>query len=107
MSHHHDHHHDKKHTHSHDAFKQVEVDATVQGHFDLVVPHCDNYFQGKFKHVKLQHVYALKNGHHDWFYWAQVKIGDFGDQHDWTIVFEIKDHHAILDSCHDGHKTFF
>jgi hypothetical protein len=107
-NHHNDHHHhEKKHSHSHDTFKQVELDETVKGHFDLVTPLVDNYFQGKFKHVKLQHVYAQKCGTHDWFYWAQVQVGEFGDQHDWTIVFEIKDHHAILDSCHEGHKTFF
>jgi hypothetical protein len=106
------HHHDKKSTsnsnsHSHETFRQVELDETVKGHFDLVVPLADNYHQGKFKHVLLQHVFAQKNGHHDWFYWAQVKTGEFGDQHDWTVVFEIKDHHAILDSIHEGHKTFF
>lgn len=114
MSNHHHHHnghnhHDnhKGHSHSHETFKQVEIDGEVQGHFDLVAPLVKDYFQGKFNHVKLEHVYAQKCGKHDWFYWAQCQIGEFGDKHNWTIVFEIKDHHAILDSVHEGHKTFF
>ncbi len=70
----HKHHKDNK-KHDPATFKQVEIDETVKGHFDLVVPLCNDYHQGKFTHVKLQHVYAEKNGHHDWFYWAQVKTG--------------------------------
>ena len=113
MSHNnHHHHHKPEHGHageSHETcFDQVDVkDDVVKGHFDLVFPLCDDYHKGKFKPVHLQHAYAKKNGKHDWFYWAQVQVGEFGDKHNWTVVFEIKDHHAILDSIHEGHKTFF
>jgi hypothetical protein len=42
-------------------------------------------------------MFAEKVGHHDWKYWAQVKTGHFGDYHEWTVIFEIKNHKAILD----------
>ena len=102
--------HDKKgsHSHSHDTFEQVSIDdGTARGHFDLVVPLVNEYFKGKFIHVKLQHIYAKKNGHQDWFYWAQVNSGDHGDHHDWTIKYEIINHLPKLESCHPGHVTFF
>lgn len=89
------------------GFKQVEIDETVKGHFDLVVPLCQAEHHGKFDHVHIHHVYAQKNGHHDWFYWVQVKTGTFGNFHEWTVVFEIKNHAAVLDSIHMGFKTFF
>jgi hypothetical protein len=112
MSHkqHNEHHHnDNKgsHSHSHDTFKQVEIDGEVQGHFDLVAPLVNAEFKGKFDHVKLETVYAKKNGHHDWFYWAQVQVGKVPDRHDWTIVYEIINHKAELKTWHEGHKTFF
>jgi hypothetical protein len=95
-NHHHHHHHDKNsdssNSHSHELFKQVEITSEVEGHFDLIRPKIIDYFQGKYKHIKLQHAYAQKVGSHDWKYWAQFKAGDFGDQHDWTVVFEIKEH---------------
>lgn len=113
MSHkHHNEHHHHEHSgssnsHSKEIFKQVEITSDVEGHFDLVKPQIISYFQGKYNHIKLQHVYAQKCGHHDWHYWAQFKAGDFGDQHDWTVVFEIKEHKAIFEKCVEGHRTFF
>lgn len=114
MSHKHDnhhHHHDKNdgssHSHSNEPFKQVEITSDVEGHFDLIKQQVLDYFQGKYNHLKLQHVFAQKSGHHDWHYWAQFQVGEFGDQHDWTVVFEIKEHKAIWEKCIEGHKTFF
>lgn len=93
--------------HTHDKFEKVTVDETVKGHFELVVPACQKEHHGKFEHPQIHAAFAKKSGHHDWLYWVQVKTGHFGDFAEWTVVFEIKEHKAVLDKIHMGFHTFF
>ena len=85
----------------------MELDETVQGHFDLVVPLCNKEHHGKFDHPHVHHVFAKKEGHHDWKYWVQVKTGTFGNFHEWTVIFEIINHSAILEKIEMGFHTYF
>jgi hypothetical protein len=47
----------------------------VKSHFDLVVPLLEEYPNGKFKNIHLQHVYAHKSGEQNWNYWAHIRAG--------------------------------
>ena len=89
------------------TFKQVDVDETVQGHIDLVIPLCLKEFHGKFEEPRVHHVYAKHDAHHDWHYWAQIRTGHFGDYQEWTVKFEMKEHKPILEKIDMGYQTYF
>lgn len=89
------------------GYQEVQIDVTVQEHFELVKPHCHERLGKKFENPHIEKAFADKVGHHDWLYWVHIKTGHLGNHHHFTIVYEIKHHHVKLIDVHEGHKTFF